>query len=122
MTKSAATLAFVVLGGCSTPQYVDAIDSGQTRKIGSDDVAALPARITLSELFKRWGPAAGGKELIYVYRSKIDGVGLLVFVDFPDGHIDESKIGSAFVTKMIFVVDEKRFPITAWMRQDLPLK
>jgi len=118
MTKFIFSLASIFFCGCTTLRYVNIIDPSQTRKIGSDDIAALPAKITVAELFKRWGPAAGGKELIFQYRSKVEGINLLVFVEFLDGPVEESRIGSADVTKMIFIANEQQFPATAWTRHD----
>jgi len=108
-----ALLLAGILCSCQAPHTHEATLE-DTQKIGSEEIARLPRKLKYSELAGLWGPAVTA-DPFFIYRSKIDGLVLGIFVDYPASDPFFDKPPDPEIIGMYFM-DMKSFNLHAWGR------
>ncbi len=104
--------SLMILCGCRNYTYINDVDPPETRRIDPASASRFSKRLTVAQLFRKWGPGGGGKELIYLYRSKNDSEQIVVFAAPPEA-VDAWGPGEAEVI-IIAMNGEGGRPIILW--------
>lgn len=110
----ASYMIFSVLlySGCASHSYINAVPLSETPRINPTRAGNLPKRLTVAQLFREWGPASGGKELIYSYRTTSDSSQIIALAAPKDDEI-EWTVKDAEIIKIILTQEGHR-PIVLW--------